>query len=162
MLKNMIFNSSYSISMKSLFKEGRHTKEKEEENETPRGFQGEESCSETYRRFQEGEEDPCTSYHNKEDELYRKNKSMAPPLGRMTEEEISLLLFQTMKGIEEDLKEIERVETCTITSTTLEEKPSCSVMEEYYTVAEEALASTSHQGIIKNPFVVISTHYMKR
>ena len=53
---------------------------------------------------------------------------MTPPLGRITEEEISLLLFQTMKGIEEDLKEIERVETCTSASTTLEEQPS--VMEE--------------------------------
>ena len=85
---------------------------------------------------------------------------MAPTLGKIIEEEISLLLFQTLKGIEEDLKEIERVETCTSASTTLGEKPS--VMEEDYTVAEEALASTSHQGIIKNPCVVISAHCMNR
>jgi len=34
------------------------------------GFQEEGSCSETYRRFQEGEEDPCTSYPHKEEGLY--------------------------------------------------------------------------------------------
>ena len=67
-----------------------------------------------------------------------------------------------MKGIAEDLKKIERVETCTNTSTTLVEQPSCSVMEEDYTVAEETLASTSHQGMIKNPSVFISAHCMKR
>ena len=85
---------------------------------------------------------------------------MSPPLGRMTEEEISLLLFQTMKGIEEDFKEIERVETCTSAGTTLEEQPSCS-MEEDNIVDEEALASTSHQGMTKNPSIVISAHCMK-
>ena len=91
-----------------------------------------------------------------------KNQSMAPPLGRMTEEEISLLLFQALKGIEEDLKEIEKVETCTNVGTTLEEKPSCSVMKEDYIVAEEALASTSHQGMIRDSSIVISAHCMKR
>ena len=65
-----------------------------------------------------------------------------------------------MKGIEEDMKEIERVETCTNAGTTLEEQPS--VMEEDYIVAEEALASTSHQGVIKNSSVVILAHCMKR
>ena len=71
-------------------------------------------------------------------------------------------LFQTLKGIEEDLKEIERVETCTSTGTTLEEQHSCLVMKEDYIVVEEALASTSHQGMIKNPSIVISAHCMER
>ena len=34
-------------------------------NEIPRGFQEGESCSETSRRFQEEEEDPCTSYSHR-------------------------------------------------------------------------------------------------
>ena len=41
-----------------------------------------------------------------EEEMYRKNKKRG-----MTKEEISLLLFQTMEAIIEDLKEIER-ENC--------------------------------------------------
>ena len=61
------------------------------------------------------------------DELYRRNK-------RMTEEEISLLLFQTMKGIEEDLKEI---------------------------VEGGDFASISHQGMIKNMSLFISANHMK-
>jgi len=85
---------------------------------------------------------------------------MTPPLGRMTGEEISLLLFQTMRGIEEDLKEFEWEETCTSVGTSLEENPSCT-MEEDNTVEEEALASTSHRGMIKNSSIVISAHCMK-
>ena len=81
--------------------------------------------------------------------------------GRMTERGVPLLLFQTMKGVRGNLKGIKRVETCTSAGTTLEEKPSCSVMEEDYTVSKESLASTSHQGMIKDPSVVISAHCMK-
>ena len=135
MMERMILLSSVFRSKKSLSKEVNQKRERRC-TETPRGFREEESCSETYRRFQEGEEDPCTSYPHKEDSLYRRNKSMAPPLGRMTEEEISLLLFQTLKGIEEDLKEIERVETCTSAGTNSEEQPSCSVMKEDYIFVE--------------------------
>ena len=83
----------------------------------------------------------------KESYTEKRNKSMAPPLGRMTEEEISLLLFQTLEGIEEALKEIERVETCTSAGTTLEDQPSCS-MEKEKIFKEESLTSTSHQGMI--------------
>ena len=54
------------------------------------------------------------------------------------------------------------METCTSASTTLEEQPSCSVMKEDYIVTKEALASTSHRGMIKNPSIVISTHCMER
>ena len=45
--------------------------------------------------------------------------------------------------------------------TTLEEQPSCS-MEEDTTIKEEALASTSHQGMIEDSSIVISAHCMKR
>ena len=43
------------------------SKKKEEEKcvETPRGFQGGKSCSETARRFQEEEEETCTSYSHR-------------------------------------------------------------------------------------------------
>ena len=56
-MERIILLSYIFLSNKSLFKEVRQTKE-EEDNETLRGFQEEGSCSETYRRFQEGEEDP--------------------------------------------------------------------------------------------------------
>ena len=46
------------ILLSSIF---RSKKEKEKCIKTPRGFQGGESCSETSRRFQEVEEDACTS-----------------------------------------------------------------------------------------------------
>ena len=65
-----------------------------------------------------------------------------------------------MRGIEEDLKEFEWEEICTNAGTTLEEQPSCS-MEEDNTVEEEAVASTSHQGMIKNSSIFISEHCMK-
>ena len=73
----------------------------------------------------------------KKESYTEKNQSMAPPLERMMGEKISLLPFQIMKGIEEDLKEIEKVETCTSAVTTLEEQPSCSKMEEFHTGAKE-------------------------
>ena len=59
-MERMSFFSSIFRTKKSLSKEVRQTKE-EEDNETLRGFQEEGTCSDTYRRFQEGEEDPCTS-----------------------------------------------------------------------------------------------------
>ena len=57
--------SSIFGSKKSLSKEVQPMKE-ERCNGTPRGFQGGESCSETSRRFQEEEEDPCTSCSHRE------------------------------------------------------------------------------------------------
>ena len=56
----------------------------------------------------------------------------------MTEYEVSLLLFQIMRGIEEDLKKFEWEETCTSVGTTLEQQPSFS-MEEDNTVEENLL-----------------------
>ena len=66
-----------------------------------------------------------------------------------------------MKDIQENLKEVEGVETCTNIGTTLEEQPSCS-MEEDYIVVEAFLASTFHQGMVKNSSVLISIHFMER
>ena len=43
--------------------------------------------------------------HRKE-KLCRRNKSMTPLFGGMKEERVSLLLFQAMKNIKEDLKEM--------------------------------------------------------
>ena len=53
----------------------------------------EERCTETPKGFQDEEEELYTSCH--------------PIAGRMTEEEISLLLFQTLKSTEENLKEFD-------------------------------------------------------
>ena len=77
--------------------------------------------------------------HFKKESYTEKNQSMSPPLGRMMGEKISLLPFQIMKGIEEDLKEIEKVETCTRAVTTLEEQCLCSEMEECHIAVEEVL-----------------------
>ena len=79
----------------------------------------------------------------------------------MTEKEIPPLFFQTLKDIQENIKEVEGVETCTSAGTTLEEQPSCS-MEEYCTVVEEFLASTFHQGMVKDSSVFISAHCMEK
>ena len=46
----------------------------------------EKRCKETPKGFQDEEEEPYTSYHHK--------------VGRMSEEDISFLLFQTSKSIE--------------------------------------------------------------
>ena len=43
--------------------------------------------------------------HRKE-KLYKRNKGMTPLFGEMKEERISQLLFQTVKNIKEDLKEM--------------------------------------------------------
>ena len=74
--------SPHRSTMPTFFEEGeRYSNEEERCKETPKGFQDEE-------------EELYTSYHHK--------------AGRMTKEEISWLLFQTLKGIEEDLKEFEQ------------------------------------------------------
>ena len=85
--------------------------------------------------FKKGEKIHALPIPIKKESYTDNNQSMAPPLERMMGEKISLLPFQIMKDIEEDLKEIEKVETYNVT--TLEEKPSCSEMEEFHIVAKE-------------------------
>ena len=45
------------------------------------------------------------SSHRKEN-LYRRNKGMTPLFGEMKEESLSHLLFQTVKNIKQDIKEM--------------------------------------------------------
>ena len=58
-LLSLVFRSNKGLSKEVNQKRERRC------TETPKGFQEEESYSETYRMFQEGEEDPCTSYPQK-------------------------------------------------------------------------------------------------
>ena len=62
------------------------------------------------------------SSHRKE-KLYRRNKGMTPLFGEMKEYMISQLLFQTVKKIKEDLKEM-KGERCRKTSRGFESEAS--------------------------------------
>ena len=114
-------------------------------SETPRGFQSRKSYSEIPREFQEDEGVPSTSYDVCEHSATQSDLQCCPiptfllrERGEeegMIEKEIPPLFFQTLKDIQENFKEVEGVENCTSTGTTLEEQPSCSMVEDY-TVAE--------------------------